>query len=41
MTIRRSAATAARRLVEFALVLPIFLLVFFGFLDIGRYVYRQ
>ena len=28
-------------LVEFALVLPVFLLVFFGLLDMGRYVYLR
>jgi Flp pilus assembly protein TadG len=44
-SIRRSLATRTRRrdhgqgLVEFALVLPIFLLLIFGVIDGGRYVY--
>jgi hypothetical protein len=32
-------AIRAQSLVEFALVLPIFLLLLFGLIDIGRYVY--
>ncbi len=39
---RRVAGRRGRRgqaLVEFALVLPIFLLIIFGMVDIGRYVY--
>ena len=33
------AALSGQSLVEFALVLPIFLLLLFGLIDIGRYVY--
>jgi Flp pilus assembly protein TadG len=36
---RRTARTRGQALVEFALVIPIFLLLLFGFIDIARYVY--
>jgi hypothetical protein len=42
MTARSSRRRSRRRgqgLVEFALVIPVFLLVLFGLIDIGRYVY--
>jgi Flp pilus assembly protein TadG len=41
MTTRRSSGrrAAGQSLVEFAIVLPIFLLLLFGLIDIGRFVY--
>ena len=39
MTIRRKRRDRGQTLVEFALVFPIFLLVLFAILDIGRYVF--
>jgi hypothetical protein len=36
---RRRSASAGQGLVEFALVLPVFLLILFGLIDGGRYVY--
>jgi hypothetical protein len=36
---RRSPRTRGQSLVEFALVLPVFLFVLFALIDIGRYVY--
>ena len=39
MTTPRRQRRAGQSLVEFALVLPIFLLLLFGLIDIGRYVY--
>jgi hypothetical protein len=38
---RRSDGTHGQALVEFALILPIFLVVLFGMLDAGRYVYMR
>jgi hypothetical protein len=39
MSILRRRRTSGQALVEFALVLPIFLLLLFGLIDVGRYVY--
>jgi Flp pilus assembly protein TadG len=40
MRVRRRRATArGQTLVEFALIAPIFFLILFGIIDIGRYVY--
>jgi hypothetical protein len=36
---RRQRRLTGQALVEFALVLPMFLLVLFGLIDVGRYVY--
>ncbi|MGH2512781.1 MAG: TadE/TadG family type IV pilus assembly protein, partial [Candidatus Limnocylindrales bacterium] len=36
---RRSRTSTGQSLVEFALVLPLFLLMLFGLIDVGRYVY--
>jgi hypothetical protein len=36
---RRSRRHRGQSLVEFALVIPIFLFMFFGLIDVGRYVY--
>lgn len=41
MTGRRSSNQTGQGLVEFALVLPIFLLLLFGLIDVGRYVYMN
>jgi TadE-like protein len=38
---RRSDGPPGQALVEFALVIPIFLVVLFGMLDAGRYVYMR
>lgn len=38
---RARGAGHGQALVEFALILPIFLLVFFGVIDLGRYVYMR
>ena len=38
---RHAIQGQARRLVEFALVLPVFLLMLFGLIDVGRYVYMN
>ncbi len=37
--LRRHERSRGQALVEFALVIPIFFLVLFGFIDVGRYVY--
>jgi hypothetical protein len=39
MTVLRRRRSRGQALVEFALVLPIFLLLLFGLIDVGRYVY--
>ena len=36
---RRSDRTAGQSLVEFALVIPVFFLLLFGVIDVGRFVY--
>ena len=36
---RRHRGAAGQSLVEFALVLPVFLLMMFGLIDVGRFVY--
>ncbi|MDA8202557.1 MAG: pilus assembly protein [Chloroflexi bacterium] len=38
---RRRVAAAGQTLIEFALVLPIFLMMVFGVIDAGRYVYMD
>jgi Flp pilus assembly protein TadG len=38
---RRDDRPAGQALVEFALVLPVFLLIVFGIIDVGRYVYTN
>jgi len=38
---RRRSAWTGQTLVEFALVLPVFILLLFGLLDVGRYVYMN
>ena len=35
------STVAGQSLVEFALVIPVFLLILFGLLDAGRYVYMN
>ncbi len=37
----RASSRRGQGLVEFALVLPIFLLILFGLIDVGRYVYMN
>ncbi len=37
----RASSRTGQTLVEFALVLPVFLVVLFGLLDVGRYVYMN
>lgn len=41
MMARRRSSGTGQTLVEFALVLPVFLLLLFGLLDVGRYVYMN
>lgn len=41
MNQRRSSKSKGQGLVEFALVLPIFMLMLFGLIDVGRYVYMN
>jgi len=41
MTILRKPRSRGQALVEFALVIPMFLLLIFGIVDIGRYVYTN
>ena len=40
-TIRKRRGSAGQSLVEFALVLPIFLLIFLGVVDFGRAIYTK
>lgn len=41
MMARRRSRGTGQTLVEFALVLPLFILLLFGLLDVGRYVYMN
>ena len=41
MTSRPQRRTGGQTLVEFALILPVFILLLFGVLDVGRYVYMN
>lgn len=41
MSATREAPHGGQALVEFALVFPVFLLLFFGLLDVGRFVYMN